>query len=321
MSVDKFGRVAGSAGTKGPGKRGPPGEGFILTGEGDYNMQTKRLRNTSEGVAPEDVITLKQLNSKLPIRTAGVNAYTFKDNRITEVGMPVEKDDVVTLNYLSSRYVTKNNAMQKSGRSFNAQNIRVSNVASPLEDGDAATKSFVQAYALTSASDKNGKGIVDFKDKRLTNVGLALDGGDAVSKEYLESRCPIRETESQDGSLTIEYGGENSEATIIRRWGWLFHNLPLKECGSPADEGDAVNLKTMIKLFFNMFLYVNLHIQDRHRPNINDEWTLFYRLNSDMMVKFYEYASKEPSVSTTELFFLEWYKNIYIKSLLKSLKY
>lgn len=41
--------------------RGPPGVGFILTQDGDYDMQQKRLTNAKEGSNNNDLVTKHQL--------------------------------------------------------------------------------------------------------------------------------------------------------------------------------------------------------------------------------------------------------------------
>ena len=53
MSVDKFGRYRG----KGTPVRGRPGVGFVLTAEGDYSIQNKRLKNVASPNDPADVAT------------------------------------------------------------------------------------------------------------------------------------------------------------------------------------------------------------------------------------------------------------------------
>lgn len=55
MSVDKFGRHLQKTGT--PGARGPPGAGFELTSDGDFNIGGKRLKNVSTPETVHDAAT------------------------------------------------------------------------------------------------------------------------------------------------------------------------------------------------------------------------------------------------------------------------
>lgn len=66
MSVDVFGRqlVRKSVNRNGiPGSRGPPGKGFILTPNGQYDMNNKRLCNLAEPVEQNDAVSVKVMQS------------------------------------------------------------------------------------------------------------------------------------------------------------------------------------------------------------------------------------------------------------------
>lgn len=60
MSVDKFGRYQDAA--RGATLRGPPGEGFKFTTDGDYDMEHKRLRNVGANeLSNTDAVSLEVL--------------------------------------------------------------------------------------------------------------------------------------------------------------------------------------------------------------------------------------------------------------------
>ena len=50
---------SGSIGQQGP--QGPPGVGFILTDNGDYNLQNKKMVNVKQGTDPNDAVTKSQI--------------------------------------------------------------------------------------------------------------------------------------------------------------------------------------------------------------------------------------------------------------------
>lgn len=54
MSVDVFGRQLG----RNEGTRGPPGFGFKLTTDGQYDVENKRLCNVAESREPSDAVNL-----------------------------------------------------------------------------------------------------------------------------------------------------------------------------------------------------------------------------------------------------------------------
>lgn len=64
MSIDKFGRHVKSA-NLGNIMRGPKGEGFHLTNDGNYDIQNKKISNVAKATEPMDVVNLNLLESKL----------------------------------------------------------------------------------------------------------------------------------------------------------------------------------------------------------------------------------------------------------------
>lgn len=65
MSVDVFGRQLTKSVVKAgvPGSRGPPGEGFKITSDGNYDMEQKRLCNVGDPAQENDAVTLKAIQS------------------------------------------------------------------------------------------------------------------------------------------------------------------------------------------------------------------------------------------------------------------
>ena len=55
-TVDKFGRFRGYQ-----AQAGPPGVGFVLDEDGNYDMMNKRLRRVTAGTEMQDVVTYQQL--------------------------------------------------------------------------------------------------------------------------------------------------------------------------------------------------------------------------------------------------------------------
>lgn len=60
MSVDVFGRQLIE---KKEIQRGPPGIGFVLTPESQFDIQNKRLCNVSRAIEPTDAVNLENLKS------------------------------------------------------------------------------------------------------------------------------------------------------------------------------------------------------------------------------------------------------------------
>lgn len=63
MSLDVFGRGGGETLIK--TVRGPPGIGFKLTSDNQYNIQNKRLCKVAEPIEPEDAVNLRRLRKAI----------------------------------------------------------------------------------------------------------------------------------------------------------------------------------------------------------------------------------------------------------------
>ncbi len=89
MSVDKFGRHEDSLHRK--GLRGPPGQGFLLTEDGNYDMNNKLICNLGEPVLTNDAVTKNYVQSVVLEKTQ-TGDYNFNQKRITNLGAPSLKE-------------------------------------------------------------------------------------------------------------------------------------------------------------------------------------------------------------------------------------
>lgn len=61
MSIDVFGRKLGGA----ENNRGPPGVGYKITEDNQYDLENKRLCNMGTAIDPDDAVNLKLLTEEL----------------------------------------------------------------------------------------------------------------------------------------------------------------------------------------------------------------------------------------------------------------
>lgn len=61
MSVDVFGRKLGGA----ESNRGPPGVGYKITEDNQYDLENKRLTNVGTAINPDDAVNLKTVRNIL----------------------------------------------------------------------------------------------------------------------------------------------------------------------------------------------------------------------------------------------------------------
>ncbi|KAK4886134.1 hypothetical protein RN001_002405 [Aquatica leii] len=91
MSVDKFGRLYENTRRAATNQREPPGVGFILTGDNNYDMKNRRLINVGNPIDSHNALNLKHyLSSKCD----------FDGNRLTQVGDPKDNADATNKAYV-----------------------------------------------------------------------------------------------------------------------------------------------------------------------------------------------------------------------------
>lgn len=114
MSVDKFGRHL----IVGQSQRGPKGEGFEHTSDGDFNIQNKRLCNVANAVDSKDCVNLETLNLSL----------TNTSNTINETLKARDE---------SLKLVLENCLKKNDHKVFDAKSSIISNLSKPKHYYDA----------------------------------------------------------------------------------------------------------------------------------------------------------------------------------------
>lgn len=133
MSIDKFGRS--SRGQKRP-LRGPKGEGFNLTPEGDYDIQNKKIRNLAAPEKSTDATTKRYVDSKsVPYNK---DTWTFRNKKISNIEDPEAEYDGVNLRTLNKLSLTLGENEQ-----YDARNKRVCNAGVPQVNGDVVNLNYM----------------------------------------------------------------------------------------------------------------------------------------------------------------------------------
>lgn len=182
MSVDKFGRDFGLGNEA---RKGPPGTGFKLTPDGNYDIQFKTLTNVADPVNTQDAANLNTLKvlGKTCLRRFNDDdddKFNGEGRIIRNVADPAYPSDVVNLKTLGE------NCVVFDATTINALGRNVINVADPVKDQDATNKRYVDRSIPSKTKSYWG-----FGKRRLANIGEPLDASDAVTKKFcydLESR-------------------------------------------------------------------------------------------------------------------------------------
>lgn len=252
MSVDKFGRRSNR---KRP-ERGPKGEGFKLTSEGDYDIQSKRLRYLDDPVESGDAVNLKTLQSGLVncIQTYGSDEnFDAQMKRVGNASDPLEGSDLVTKQYLHGHIPDEKETF------WLFKHKRLSNVASPLYNGEAVNLEFLKNNAIT----KDRNNLFDAQNCVITNLAPPTSISDAVTKGYLENNAVVLKDgqlwdcgdkrlinvkDPEGGMKDVVNLGFLDSYTLCRSKGqrgdggddWDARGLRIKYAGLPIDGGDVV---------------------------------------------------------------------------------
>lgn len=134
MTIDKFGRGSKSS-TK--GIKGPKGDGFNVTADGNYDMQEKRLTNLGVSVESRDAVTKEYVDSKLI--TLDNDGFDLRNKRMRNLDDAKLDGDAVNLKIMKRICLTRRSS------DFNAGGKRIKNLGDPKEPKDATTKLFVES--------------------------------------------------------------------------------------------------------------------------------------------------------------------------------
>lgn len=223
MAVDKFGRkLTGSGG--GDGSKGPPGEGFKLTSDGNYDISNKLLTNVGIAFNNRDAVNLETLRSYVApnLKLNRKRKYDAQEKGICNVASPTDSSDVVTLGYV------KDNCFTCDGDVIDIKGRKLINVHQPNSDADVATKSYVDSFTLKLDSDTN----FDFnaKSRQIRNLGEPFRTHDAVNLQYLRNNAMV--------SKYVEKFGSNV---------WNAKNMIISDVADPVQLNDAVNVHFFIR--------------------------------------------------------------------------
>lgn len=98
MSVDKFGRHESSFVHE--VLRGPPGEGFQLTEDGNFDFKRKRVCNLADPINDEEAVNLKTIHTLTLNCDTNDGMFDGKDKRIKNIASAIADTDAVSRQYL-----------------------------------------------------------------------------------------------------------------------------------------------------------------------------------------------------------------------------
>ena len=292
MSVDKFGRHS----KKTRPLKGPKGEGYKLTNDGNFDVDNKLLRNVRDAVDAKDAVNKGVLDKSLSTcLNLNKRKWDARDLLIGGVGAPTGDKDAVSKGYLKTQ-ITKQSAKYWS---FNEK--RLVSVSDPVDAYDVVTKDYMDQKAIGL---KNG--VWNANNKRIKNVSAPTQPDDAVNYDTLMKEMQMKSTEIHQvyqkipkmnkDKTTWDFGNkqlkkitdpeEDQDAVNLRYLktqlperntaGYRFQNSPLKDVGDPQGYMDAVNVNYLIRAL-SVILF-DFHAPENMKVNADDK-SLWIRTN------------------------------------------
>lgn len=129
MSVDKFGRHEEFIKRK--RNQGPPGDGFLLTGLGHYDMNNRLLRRVGTPKASHDAVNLRYVTEFCLMKQDNQD-YDCKGCSIRNIKTPILPSDAANMDYVDGKSIKK-----IDNEKFNFEDYVLSNVRDAEADTDA----------------------------------------------------------------------------------------------------------------------------------------------------------------------------------------
>lgn len=170
MNVDKFGRHNSS----GRGEKGPKGDGFHFTEDGNYDLQNKRMCNIGNAESKGDAVNLGIISNliKSCVKENGDGVIDISEKIITALHDPKTESDAVNLRTL------KRSTIMLTNNGFNARNHKITAVKPPTNPPDVVNLKYFNDNTMVLDTKSN---TFDAAKKKLTNLLDPVNSQDAVT--------------------------------------------------------------------------------------------------------------------------------------------
>jgi len=179
------------------GPMGPPGVGFKLTLDGNYDMESKNLKHCKNPIDDQDVSTKRYVlnelenkyqNLKEVIKSAKTNIDDSFLNFVKETSEKIKQ-----LNDTLKNDLAKNYLYSQDGHIFDAKDRRIGNVKDPIESKHVVNKRYLEKKALILKVNA-----YDADNKKISNVADPIANKDVVTKEYVDRKVKINEKKAEN---------------------------------------------------------------------------------------------------------------------------
>ena len=283
---------------------------------GSLDMRGNTIYNVADPVNPQDVVTKVYVDNTKGSGVIGRkvgDAVSIKENlnflgkqKIKNLPDPVNDHDAVTKEYVDSKgnfleldnpFKFKDNIYEAKDN-INLKGFKISEVSLPSEDGDVATKKYVDDLQTQNIDEKGNfkfERSINLDRNRIFSMKEPTKPSEGANKKYVDDTINKRIQEEKDNFLpqdpaTKEYvdeaikglaGGDllvSKEGVFIKANGHYratasldIDNHKMENLPDPVDEKDAVNKKYIDEIVENLTLKQGL-IRENGGFNLVDSY-------------------------------------------------
>ena len=211
------------------GVQGPPGIGFNLTSDGNYDITNKKLTNMAKGTASSDAVTKNQLDTAVGNKHSTdqdidlKNTYNvINSNRLTYDEMGKNGGTLVCYEDVREVFVSRKECVFPMETYLDMGKQLIYNVKTPINSDQGVNKS----YADTKLSLSGGlmTGDLDTNNNKIYNVAQPNNDNQPATKVWSENKFLDKSSGVMAGSLNKS----NNKVTNLAK---------------PTDDKDGVNKK------------------------------------------------------------------------------
>lgn len=197
-SVDKFGHHISNRKIQ----TGPPGVGFKIDQNGNFDIDQRKLTNVKEPTENMDVVTIKYLQDNNYMFIPSDKYLSLQNKRVVKMEDPIDETDAVNKRYLklmkkSLETEMRNNCIYaKEGESaIDMKNRHLINIPDPSKENDVITKKYFDQFKNNLDGEmmkkylyiRDGERNIDIKNHHLINIPEPIKSTDVITKQYYDS--------------------------------------------------------------------------------------------------------------------------------------
>lgn len=263
---------------------GPPGIGFKLTNDGNYDMEKRILKNLEDPIDLNDSATKSYVDAtkndlKSKIRVLSDTSlihddyFNAKGKRINNLADPVKNNDAASKSYVDSKSLI----LSQNGN-FDGKNKIISNVEQPIQDDDVVNKKYLDYYCIKWDKDKK---TYNARSQRISHVKNPIWNNDVVNKIYVDKKTQIKDNDMLKRDNDGLYIDATEFYATIKEEFYDFKTEKAKLVNIYFNMFSSKLLDSNLKLKTDMYMKITIYLNGfKHL----DQLSVYLAINSEALV-------------------------------------